>query len=154
MSPPQLKESDFWRQVRAKLANDLTHVCRVENDAGTGIFDVNACHHGKEVWIELKVLHGRRIHFRTSQKSWGVRRAEVGGRVLLLVRQDESTVLYDAWPIFQVTSTKVERDGKSFSIVVDDMPAPIWSGKKPLDWDGLRHAIFWPCGSAEIGKGQ
>lgn len=141
MSPP-IKESDFWKSVRANLANSHTHLCRVENDAGTGIFDVSACSNGNERWIELKVFHGRRIHFRASQHSWCVRHTEVGGKCLVLARKEDEVFLWRAMDLMNVANTKVEVDGKSFSILYEDLPQPIFRAKKPVPWDSLRAIIF------------
>lgn len=141
-----VKESYFWTQVKAGLGDDETQLCRIENTAGTGIFDVNGCRAGREVWIELKVFHGNRVHFRNSQRIWGLRRASVGGNLYVLIRHDNGLggavmLLYSAMAVFNV-AYKSEPGGKSFSILSNDMPEPLYRCSKPFRWDGLRTQIF------------
>ena len=136
-----VKESYFWKQVKAGLEDVETDLCRIENVAGTGIFDVNACRRGREAWIELKVFHGRKIYFRNSQRSWAVRRSKVGGRALVLVRNDDVLFLHSAIAIVNAKSTP-GNDGKSFSVDASDLPAPLFTCAKPFKWSALREAIF------------
>ena len=44
-------ESRFWRSLKDKIPG---HSMRVENGCLPGVPDVNICHCGKEVWVELK----------------------------------------------------------------------------------------------------
>jgi hypothetical protein len=136
-----VKESYFWQQVKAGLDDAGTHLSRIENTAGTGISDVSACCLGREAWIELKVFHGKRLHFRNSQRVWITRRVAAGGRVLVLARRDDDAVLYRALDVV-LSACKVESDGKSFSIDASDLPTPIFSCHKPFKWSELRSAIF------------
>jgi hypothetical protein len=137
----QVKESYFWQQVKAGLDDASTHMCRIENTAGTGISDVNACCRGQEVWLELKVFHGRRLYFRNSQKSWIVRRSEVGGRIFILARNEDTLIMYDAAAMMQCEAIP-GNDGKSFSVDVDKLPPPIYVCHKPFKWAELRERLF------------
>ena len=140
-----VKESYFWTQIKAGLEDEGTHLTRVENDAGVGVFDITACSEGVEAWIELKIVHSGRLHFRNSQRSWGIRRWEVGGRTLILARNDDSTpstmLLYDANDVFRCIN-KPSKDGKSFSINLSAMPEPLFQCNKPFNWRQLRLKIF------------
>jgi Holliday junction resolvase len=62
---------------------------RIENVAGIGTPDVNACHNGVECWLELKVAKGHQIYFRSAQIVFMTRRVAEGGRVFVLVRYDK-----------------------------------------------------------------
>jgi hypothetical protein len=137
----QVTESYFWQQVRTGLSDDLTHLCRIENVAGTGISDVNGCRRGQEVWIELKIFHGRRLYFRSSQRSWVVERDRVGGRVLVLARRDDQAMLYRAVDVV-LAPHSVVKEGKSFHVDADDLPLPLYSCRKPFNWFELSLAIF------------
>ena len=148
-----VKESYLWTQVKAGLDDGKTHLSRVENDAGTGVFDVNACRRGVEVWIELKVMRGNYLHFRTSQRSWAAKRIACGGRALVLARQDVDSTshvwLFRASDIIECPH-QVEKDGKGFRINLYDLPTPIFGCKKPFDWFELRRKIFEPEGFISV----
>jgi len=81
-----MTESDFWLQCKANLPG---HMVRIENVAGIGTPDVNACHDGVECWLELKVAKGHQIYFRSAQIVFMTRRVAEGGRVFVLVRYDK-----------------------------------------------------------------
>ena len=136
----QVKESYFWTQVKAGLENAETHLSRIENTAGTGISDISACSHGVEVWLELKVFHGDRLQFRTSQRTWIMRRTDVGGKVLIVARKGDELYVYDGRKV--VMANVAWRDDKSFSIATWDLPAVIFHCKKPFKWDEIRKAVF------------
>lgn len=136
-----VKESYFWQQVKAGLDDQNTHLSRIENTAGTGISDINVCHRGQEAWIELKVFHGRRLHFRNSQKSWILRRSGVGGRILVLARNQDVLTMYDAAEVVRSTATPGS-DSKSFSVDVDALPTPLLTCRKPFRWSEVREKIF------------
>ena len=136
-----VKESYFWQQVKIGLDNVETHLVRIENSAGNGISDVNACCRGQEIWLELKVFHGRRLYFRNSQKSWIVRRSEVGGRIFILARNEDTLIMYDAAAMMQCEAIH-GNDGKSFSVDVDKLPPSIYVCRKPFKWAELRERLF------------
>lgn len=81
-----MTESDFWLQCKSNLPG---HMVRIENVAGVGTPDVNACHDGVECWLELKVAKGHQIYFRSAQIVFMTRRVAEGGRVFVLVRYDK-----------------------------------------------------------------
>lgn len=139
---PHITEAYFWKQVREGLSNQTTHLCRIENTAGTGISDVNACSSGIEVWIELKVFKGMQLHFRNSQKAWITTRCNVGGRVFVLARKEDDIFLYDGGDVMDAVSNPVS-ERKSFFIRYEDLPKPLYWGIKPFKWDELRNKIFW-----------
>jgi Holliday junction resolvase len=136
-----MKESEFWRQVKVGLEAQGAHLSRIENTAGSGIPDVNACRGGVEVWIELKIFHGRRLYFRNSQRSWIFRRDAAGGQIFVLARKDERLFLYCGIDCVRVSSSSMVGD-KSFSVLDVDLPNPIYSCMKPFKWPQIRDAIF------------
>jgi hypothetical protein len=136
-----LIESDLWASVRANLPDDRTQLCRIENEVGTGISDVNACRDGQERWIELKLVKGDRIYFRCSQRSWITRRTQVGGKVFVLARDGDVLLLYDGF-LAATAPSHPYKNGKSYYVKRADLPTPLWSHPKPVDWRGLREKIF------------
>lgn len=141
---PNIKESALWQQVKNGLEDVDTHLSRIENVAGTGISDVNACSHGVETWLELKMFHGNDLHFRNSQRAWISRRLAVGGRVFIVARQDDVLRVYSAAKVLVAPFTQHSPEKKSFHVKWADLPIPLYIGKKPFNWSGVRRIIFGP----------
>ena len=139
---PNIKESALWQQVKNGLEDEHTHLSRVENTAGTGISDVTACSHGVEVWLELKVFHGNDLHFRNSQRAWIKRRLEVGGRVFVIARDGEMLYAWAAGDVLAAPFTQHPPECKSFHVKAVDLPAPLYSCRKPFNWRELREKLF------------
>jgi hypothetical protein len=115
-----MKESQFWALVKGKLPG---HVERVENALTRGTPDVNMCHMGIEVWLELKVLDTKgSCELRPEQYLWHRKRQEVGGKVFVLARNETVIKIY-----------QVQRDMSLFEI---------WSCMKPFDWVSMNNLIF------------
>lgn len=144
----QVKESYLWAQVSAGLTDPQTHLTRVENDAGTGISDVSACRGGVSVFIELKVFHGNNVHFRTSQRTWIVKRTNAGGRVLVVVRDGDKLLVYPARECV-LSECTVLKDKKSFYVKRQDLPTPLYTCDKPFKWSEVRNVVFGPVNSPE-----
>ena len=136
-----VKESYFWQQAKMGLEDLDIHLSRIENTAGTGISDVSACRNGVEVWIELKVFHGRRMYFRNSQRSWISKRSSVGGRIFILARKDDELRLYRAMDVM-VAEYEPSSDGKSFSVSELNLGEPLYRCCKPFRWGEVRAKIF------------
>lgn len=135
-----MRESYLWSQLKAAIGSSA-HLCRVENSAGNGISDVNGCRDGREIWIELKMFHGKKLHFRTSQLSWILTRRKYGGVVWVLARDGDEIKLWDANVLLQSCRRNAQTD-KSFSIIPDIAPA--WSSTKPFRWSELAETLFAP----------
>lgn len=131
-----MKESYFWSQLKAAMQG-YAHVCRIENTAGNGMSDVNMCKDGVEVWVELKMFKGKRLHFRTSQLGWIMTRQKFGGKVWVLARGEDGAWLYDAEKLL-ACERRPEGD-KAFSVVPDEFR---WTTKKPFKWQELREILF------------
>lgn len=141
MSEVQVKESYFWTQIKAGLNDEHTHLCRIENTAGTGISDVNVCVNGLELWLELKVFHGKYLHFRTSQRIWITRRLQVGGTVWIVTRNGDDLEIYDA-AATMAAPHKSYPEKKSFRIAIEDLPTPVYRCSKPFKWVEVRKVLF------------
>ena len=141
MSEIRVKESYFWQQVKSGLDGPDVHMCRIENTAGTGISDVNICAGGRELWLELKVFHGKILHFRTSQRIWIARRLQVGGTVWIVARNGDDFELYDAAAVMAAPH-KSNPEKKSFSVATADLPSPVYRCSKPFRWGEIKDALF------------
>jgi hypothetical protein len=79
-------EKTFWSLLRGHLPKK-SHVQRIETGStGRGIPDVNFCWQGVEVWIELKIVKGRRVELSPEQVAWMFRRARAGGLCWVMAR--------------------------------------------------------------------
>lgn len=74
-----MKESDFWRKIKAGIKTPGLDAVRIESGlTHRGIADVNIAYDGREVWLELKILkRGLRPKLSMSQVIWHERRAEI-----------------------------------------------------------------------------
>lgn len=99
-------ESSLWTNLRKKLVGTYSgiDVMRVENMTQDGTPDVNVCHGGREVWIELKHVHafpkrlsttiGKKEWIRRAQVDWAYARIQAGGAVFLLVQVEREYFLF------------------------------------------------------------
>lgn len=102
-------EKYLWqRLVRAnkqlRAAGFSVHACRLENSAGEGNPDVEACIEGNQIWIELKSCERPkrdttmiRPRTRESQSIWHRQRSEAGSKhhwVLIQVGEAREALLY------------------------------------------------------------
>jgi hypothetical protein len=97
-----------------------------------------------ERWLELKIFHGNRIHFRTSQREWIQKRTKSGGKVWVLSRDKDVLELWDPIDLL-VLMPKIEVTGKSFSINPREnnlLVKPVIRLCKPFYWYGLRSVMF------------
>lgn len=102
-------ESQLWKRIKPAVVDlrrlgHAVHLCRIENDAGSGNPDVEGCINGDQLWIELKSEERPkrsstpiRPKLRPSQDIWHTKRYRAGCRVhwvLLQVGEDRSALLY------------------------------------------------------------
>lgn len=150
-----MKESKFAEMLREKMP--VKHWYRIENSAGAGIPDVSACHNGCESWLELKIMHGRKIIVRHSQMNWWLARAKARGPAnCFVVALDAGGKLkikskyIKVWHTLSIlkgmtapdADIRENSDNKSFFIVP---PPPDFEIANPYDWDGLRDFLFRPA---------
>ncbi len=129
-----MKESQhLWSLIKKNFSSDA-HMCRIENMAGAGIADVDACRFGVHAWIELKIAKGPRwrTEFRASQVVCLMKRAKTGDRVLVLVRNGDqirllkaSLILWKGEKVVQLIGCPVE-----------------FATSKPFNYKGLETSIF------------
>jgi len=126
------ESQDIWRPWREFLKAMPPpvgpHIQRIENSAGRGQPDVEACWHGVQAWIELKIVKGNRLIFRPAQPDWIRKRWATGGRVYVLARKADVLYLFPA---------AIVNDP-----VYNGSIKPIFVTKIPFDWAGLQKTIF------------
>ena len=84
------KEASLWGLVKDHMPKEI-HSQRIETGGtGKGVPDVNYCHEGKEVWIELKSIDGLKSELSPFQMAWLFNRSKVGGNCFVLIRKNNS----------------------------------------------------------------
>lgn len=130
-----MTESDFWLQVKANLPG---HMVRIENLAGIGTPDVNACHDGSECWLELKVAKGHQIYFRSAQIVFMTRRVAEGGRVFVLVKYGDNLLLLTGESLVSVSDKmEVVKKGVMKLHINDIRESYMFTG-----WQGIADIIY------------
>lgn len=101
-------EQRMWAQLHKAVGNKW-HATRHEDTISKGIPDVSFGAHGKQGWIELKVLDkwpakpSTIIHlplFTKEQKAWLTMRGIAGGRCFFLLKVDTE----DTWLLYKHTN--------------------------------------------------
>ena len=147
MTDSGVSEADFWQQVKRNLPQDV-HASRIENTVGSGISDVNVARKGfGELWLELKVTHGKNVHFRNSQRSWIAARTDAGGRVLVVLRDGKEVITYDARTVVLACPYTAIKDKKSFYVKLEDMRGMLFRDTQPVSWDRFWTAAFGTQGA-------
>ena len=87
------KEAQLWKLLRDNVPS--VHWQRIETGmTGAGVPDVNGCLNGKEVWIELKYVVGRKLGLRPMQISWLASRTRHCGDCYVLARKNDCIKLW------------------------------------------------------------
>lgn len=133
-----MREAQLWTLIREKLTG---HLVRIENLAGSGQPDVNACLKGSEVWIELKMVKGNYIIFRSSQIAFFSRRAAVQGKVMVLARKEDNLILFRAEDVLSVADLLEPVKDGSVKIHWTKIPNPVVFSK-PWQWEKIADLIY------------
>jgi hypothetical protein len=137
-----VKESSFWALVKKNLSPSV-HASRIENSAGAGQSDVNACRDGVETWIELKIQHGNMLEFRASQPVWIRERMRARGRVAVLARKGDEILLYSPGVCFGTRDNPPAPVPGKKAVKVRAADCYVWfRTSKPFDWRALEDKIF------------
>lgn len=130
-----MKESYLWQTLRKGLPR--VHWTRVESTAGSGVPDVNGYVDGFELWLELKIMRGSLLEFRSSQIAWISRRlAERAANVFVLARKDDSLLLYPA------SIVKLEPHSYGEASVKIRPNEPLVMLHKPFPWGEMLRACY------------
>lgn len=138
-----MKESGLWKLFRAALKEARAHAHRVENVAGSGQPDVEACLGGVEAWVELKILRGGKLEFRASQLAWIRDRLSAGGRVYVLAYEGSAIVLYHGGVCFGTVHEPPEPvNGKKSFRVRPSTRYTLCQISRPYTWYHLLNVMF------------
>lgn len=131
-------EATFSKLVKSHLPVGA-HWQRIETGStGTGIPDVNICLNGKEVWVELKLIKGKRVDLAPTQVAWHMKRAKAGGITWILARHT-----YDGVRIGKGDKIYLWKGLHAKTIKEDGIASggySVWSA--PFDWENIMDHIF------------
>ena len=85
-------ETKLWKLVKKNLPD--IHWTRIENRVGQGIPDCYGIKDGISIWVELKVIHSKKIKLSPHQKSWNFTHSLKGGRNFIMATTLEDSLLY------------------------------------------------------------
>lgn len=86
-------EKQLLRALKRKIPGKYT---AIENSISSGIPDISACIEGKDIWIELKIMHGNHVLIRPSQVNWIRAHHKAGGLSWVLSHDKHAPRLYKA----------------------------------------------------------
>tara|TARA_R110000737_G_scaffold244400_1_gene255305 strand:- start:1223 stop:1666 length:444 start_codon:yes stop_codon:yes gene_type:complete len=131
-------EASFWKLLKSHLP-PMCHTQRIETGStGLGIPDVNLCWEGKELWIELKVVKGKRVDLSPEQCAWHFRRHRAGGKSLIMARDKFDGPRKGKGDVIYIWSSKdvVEIQEKGIECPAD------FIFHAPFDWKSIIASIF------------
>ena len=85
-------ETKLWKLVKENLSD--IHWTRFENWASPGVPDCYGIKDGISIWVELKVIHSKKIKLSPFQKSWNFNHSLQGGRNFIIATTLEDSLLY------------------------------------------------------------
>jgi hypothetical protein len=128
-------EYKLFQLLKNNLKN--THFTRIESHTELGIPDVNACHNGQEVWLELKANSRKDLGLSKYQIVWMKKRIKHGGNVWIMNRPllDKTLRIYSPSTIDPGSLTSVH-----------EQPTLVL-GPNKINWDQVMDLLF-PAGAA------
>lgn len=82
-----MNEKDILDKIRSNWS--ALHLITLENTTSNGIPDINFCHEGHDVWMELKVLKTENVWLEKFQAQFHVTRNRKGGKCLIFAANKE-----------------------------------------------------------------
>jgi hypothetical protein len=131
-----LKEKVYATMLKTHLAK-LGQWCRIENVVGIGIPDVNFFFRGKDIWIEIKIVKGKRAIFETSQITWFTKRVREGGDALVFARKDQEMWIIRASELLPHVQYSVK---PHVNIEILHRFGALYT-KKPFDWEAIKDVL-------------
>jgi len=123
-------EYKLFQLLKNNLKN--THFTRIESHTELGIPDVNACHNGQEVWLELKANSRKDLGLSKYQIVWMKKRIKHGGNVWIMNRPllDKTLRIYSPSTIDPGSLTSVH--GQPTLVL----------GPTKINWDQVMDLLF------------
>ena len=123
-------ETKLWKKVKENLSD--IHWTRFENWASPGVPDCYGIKDGISVWVELKVIHSKKINLSPFQKSWNFTHSLKGGRSFIMATTLEESLLYIFPGILAPSIASIT-----------NCPSPNWQVKAgPASWSVVREVLL------------
>jgi len=125
-------ETKLWKLVKENLSD--IYWTRFENWASPGVPDCYGIKEGISIWVELKVIHSKKIKLSSFQKSWNYNHSLQGGRNFIIATTLEESLLYIFPGIVALSIGSIAA-----------LPSPHWSIKlapAPGSWDAVRKILL------------
>lgn len=131
-------EKILWSLLKKHLP-DKCDFQRIETGStGLGIPDLNVCHEGQDVWIELKIVKGRQVHLSPQQVAWHFRRWRAGGRTFILARDKADGVRKGKYDRIFIWPGNLGHDVLEKGVAAEGG----WVFESPFDWAAVNGVIF------------
>jgi Holliday junction resolvase len=131
-------EKTFYKLFKKHLPS-VADCQRIETGStGLGIPDLNVCHKGREIWIELKIVKGRRVKLSPEQIAWHHRRNRAGGETYIIARDKYDGPRKGKMDVIYIWKGKVVVEVFEKGI---DYPA-MATFISPFKWDDVMAALF------------
>jgi len=141
-----MKEAAFWSLFKFNMDKLAKYpITRIENVAGSGVFDVYATWQGgQSTWIELKIGKSGWFTVRNSQVSWARQRMAAQAKDMIILVRDEDTVSVVSVGVIMIPPHKVHEERKAVSYRRSELPtgAVIAEFAKPFNWYLIRELII------------
>ena len=132
-------ENTLWALFKKHLPKGCDSQRIETGGTGRGIPDVNLCYQGQEVWVELKVVSGRKINITAEQCAWHYRRVRAGGKTYIVARDKADGVRKGKYDKLYVWSGEHAVAVQESGIAADG--CRIYQA--PFAWDDI-WAHIWP----------
>lgn len=95
---------------------------------GRGIPDLNGCYRGAEVWVELKVMVGRKVIIHPEQIAWIERRTRAEGRAFVAIRTPRDELILVP--------------GRDARLILESVPRTLLWPKGYWNWNMISQTLF------------
>ena len=127
-------ESKLWKIVKENLSD--IHWTRIENRVGQGIPDCYGIKDGISIWVELKVIHSKKIKLSPFQKSWNYNHSLQGGRNFIIATTLPYTLLYIFSGLVAPSIDSIAHCPRPFWVV------DISTGTEPCSWKQVEEILL------------
>ena len=133
-------EKNFWQLCKRNFAG---HYDRIETVVGSGFPDVIGARDEKNVLIELKVAHGKWIHFRASQLAWYRQYHTQASNVVMLARAEDVIFIVPMETIILLPGHLYKPKYVKYAVETLWEVMPCGYGfTKPWDWKAIETDLY------------
>lgn len=134
-------EADLYQRLRSAIPGKWT---RIENAVTFGMFDTNLAREGQEVWVELKILPGKKLRIRPLQYGWAVDRYKLGGmtNAFFLAEAEDGIYVFSIEYLYAHRKRLIPTKRKMYEFTVDK---EIDGHCYHTEWPSVVEAMFTPA---------